>query len=86
MNPEEIKNILQDTFPSCDIEVEEQQGKYSVLVIGEEFGGLNEVERQKKIYAPLTPYITAGRIHAVTVKGCTEKERNPSPNEDLRDN
>lgn len=80
MNTEDIKKLLQDAFPACQIEVSEEQGKYNILVIGEEFAGMNEVARQQKIYAPLTPHITAGRIHAVTVKGSTAEEYNASQN------
>ncbi len=75
MNSEDIKNLLQDAFPSCRIEVTENQGQFRVLVIGEEFKGVTEVVRQQKIYAPLTPHITTGRIHAVTVKASTPEEQ-----------
>ncbi len=81
MNTEDIKKLIQDAFPACEVEVAEQQGKYNILVIGEEFAGINEVARQQKIYAPLTPHITAGRIHAVTVKGCTAAELKESAKE-----
>lgn len=74
MNSEDIKNLLQDKFPKCRIEVIENQGQYKIMVVGEEFAGMNEVARQQKIYAPLASLITTGKIHAVTVKGNTEKE------------
>ena len=54
--------------------MQEDQGQYIVVVIGEVFAGLNSFERQKKIYAPLTELIRSGEVHAVTVQGWTPEE------------
>ena len=74
MGPEEVKATIRNAFPECQVNVEERHGQYQVNVIGNLFEELNPVQRQQKIYAPLSEYITQGRLHAVNVKGWTEEE------------
>lgn len=74
MSSEEVKQIVQQAFPGSKVEVEELQGKYIVSVIGDIFKDMSSLERQKEIYAPLTQYITEGKLHAVSVRGYTQEE------------
>ncbi|MGI9251454.1 MAG: BolA family protein [Pseudohongiellaceae bacterium] len=67
MQGEQIKDIIQQAMPDCQITVEGGDGKYLVSVVGQEFEGLNAVKRQQLIYQLLNEHITSGAIHAITM-------------------
>ena len=69
-----IKDNIQARIPDAEVHVAEQQGKYLVTVIARQFEGLAALARQKMVYAPLTPHIAKGDIHAVTIKAFTPAE------------
>ena len=70
----EIKRRLDEAFDTTEILVEEEQGKYVITVIAEIFEGMKSVERQQTVYAPLTPLISGGVVHAVTIRAYTREE------------
>ena len=78
MTVEEIQRVLQRALADCSIQVEEKEGQYNITVIGDRFINQSLVERQKTVYAPLHPYITQGKLHAVHLKVHTNKEWNTS--------
>ena len=78
MTAEEIQGVLQQAFSDCKIQVEEKEGQYNITIIGDRFTNQSLVERQKTVYAPLHPYITQGKLHAVNLKVWTNKEWNTS--------
>lgn len=45
-----------------------------IIAIGEVFNGIKNIQRQKMIYKPLTPYIIEKKIHAVTIDVFTPQE------------
>ena len=71
---EQIRQLLLEEFPDCDIRVEGGEGKYLVTAVGDVFEGLNAVKRQQAIYKVLNPHISSGAIHAVSMRLMTESE------------
>jgi len=74
----EIEQTLQQAFSDCKIEIKEEEGHYYITVIGNQFANQSLVERQKTVYAPLSHYITEGKLHAVHITVKTEEEWNDS--------
>ncbi len=71
----QIKDLLQEQLPECEINVNGEGGKFQVLAIGDVFAGLNPVKRQQTIYQILNPHIASGAIHAVSMRLMTVQEQ-----------
>ena len=67
MDSDKIKGMLVSTLGDCDIEVEITGNKVVLRIISEDFEGLSQLKRQKKIYAILNDMVSSGEIHAVTM-------------------
>ena len=74
MDSDKIKEMLASTLGDCDIEVEITGNKLVLHVISEDFEGLSQLKRQKKIYAILNEMVSTGEIHAVTMYTNTPSE------------
>ncbi|MBV1876871.1 MAG: BolA/IbaG family iron-sulfur metabolism protein [Pseudomonadales bacterium] len=74
MNEDEIKQLLASGLPGCDIELQSEGNKISVLVVGDLFEGLSRVKRQQLIYGLLNEKIGSGEIHAVSMRCLTQIE------------
>ncbi len=75
MNPDDIKKLIENGLPDCDIKVEGNDGShFQTTIIGEIFEGKTPVQKQKLVYATLGDKITSGEIHALTIKAYTPKE------------
>ena len=76
MNINSIKEKIKKHIPDSKVEVKDKTGTgdhFSVLVISNQFEGINLVNRHKMIYESLSQYITK-EIHALQIKTYTEKE------------
>ncbi len=71
----QIRQLLEERLPDCEIEVHGEGNKFQVLAIGDVFAGLNAVKRQQKIYQILNPHIATGAIHAVSMRLMTLSEK-----------
>lgn len=78
MTLSEIEQTLEQAFSGCKIQVEEREGHYYITVVGDQFANQSLVERQKTVYAPLSRYITEGKLHAIHINVKTDKEWNDS--------
>ena len=74
MEPENVKQLLQEHLADCDIEVASNGGHFDITVVGDVFEGLNAVKKQQLVYAALNPQIADGSIHAVNMKTFTRAE------------
>ena len=74
MSEEEIQQLLQSHIPGCDTEVDIDGSHVSVMVISDQFEGLNTLKKQQLVYGALNAAIADGRIHAVHMKTYTPAE------------
>ena len=78
MDSDQIRELLSESMPDCEVVIEGSDGKYLVTAIGDIFEGLTAVKRQQIVYQILNEHIVSGVVHAVTMRLMTEKERNAS--------
>ena len=74
MDPNEIKKLIENGMPDCDVNVDGDGSHFQATVIGAVFEGKTPVQKQKLVYATLGDKITSGEIHALTIKAYTPKE------------
>ena len=67
----QIKYILEESFPEAEISVSLDGGHLNVSIVSLDFIGLRQVTRQQRVYAPLAQLIAEGKIHAVNIKALT---------------
>ncbi|WP_320827395.1 BolA family protein [Reinekea sp.] len=68
MTVDDVKALLNVTFPDAQIAVEGEGAKFAVSIVAEAFNGLRPVPRQQMVYAVLNDHIASGEIHAVSMK------------------
>ncbi len=56
------------------LQVEVSGNHCSVLVVSDEFEGLNAVKRQQRVYQCLNDKIASGEIHAVNIRALTPEQ------------
>lgn len=71
---DEIQQALEAGLNAEKIEVTGDGYNYQAVVVSDEFEGLNEVKRHQKVYALVKHFITAGTLHALTIKTFTPSE------------
>ncbi len=76
MNEAEIRALLVAGLSGCEIELQAEGNKVSLVLVSEQFSGLNRVKRQQLVYKLLDQKISSGEIHAVTMRCLTPAERN----------
>ncbi len=65
MQPDEIKQLLQNRLSGCEVEVNGDGRHFAIRVIGEVFAGLSPVKKQQLVYGALSEEFADGSIHAV---------------------
>lgn len=65
MQPEELKQLLQDRLAGCEVEVAGDGRHFAIRVVGDVFAGLSPVKKQQLVYAALSEEFANGSIHAV---------------------
>lgn len=68
MTEQEVAALLKKAFPDAEISVSLEGGHVDIHIISSEFEGLRPVNCQRKVYAPLSPLIADGTLHAVNIK------------------
>ncbi len=71
MLPEEVKRLVTEGLPGCEVTAKGDGSHFELVVVGEVFRGKSPVQRQRLVYAALGDRITSGEIHAVTIKAYT---------------
>lgn len=74
MKNKEIESILYKKLKLEEIYVTNDGKHYRIIAIGKIFKNINNIQKQKIIYQPLTKYILNNTIHAVSIKTYTPKE------------
>lgn len=68
----EIERLIQDAFPSAQVEIKDLAGDgnhYAATVVAEEFQGLSRVKQHQLVYAALKGKMDgpAGELHALAL-------------------
>lgn len=74
MQAEQVKQILIDHLPGCDVEVAGEGSNFDLTIIGDVFEGLSAVKQQQLVYGGLNQYIADGDMHAVNMKIYTRSQ------------
>ncbi|MFD2165027.1 BolA family protein [Thalassotalea euphylliae] len=71
MEVSDIEQMIKDAIELDELHVAFDGSQCKVIAVADMFGELSRVKRQQAIYGPLSPAISDGRIHAVTIKTFT---------------
>jgi acid stress-induced BolA-like protein IbaG/YrbA len=74
MQPEVIKQLIEQAIPGVEARVTGDGSHFQADVIGEVFAGKSMLEEQKMVYAAVNEHIASGAIHALTIKAYTPAE------------
>ena len=74
MDPQEITALLKEHINGCETQVLVDGSHVQVVVVSDQFAGLNTLKKQQLVYAGLNQAIADGRIHAVHMKTYTPSE------------
>ncbi len=74
METEEVKQIIEAGIAACEAQVTADGGKYTAIVVSDEFEGKSLLAKQKMVYATVNEHIQSGAIHALTIKAYTKSE------------
>lgn len=69
-----IEKLINDAIELNELHVAFDGSQCKIIAVAELFSELSRVKRQQAIYAPLTPAINDGSIHAVTIKTFTPEQ------------
>ena len=74
MQPNEVKAFLEKALPNATIQVSGAGCDFQLIVVSDDFESMSAVKRQQTVYAHLSPYITDGSIHAVSMQTFSPQE------------
>lgn len=74
MTNEELHLLLAQNMPNSQIITDGDGYHFTATIISEAFTGLSKVKRQQMVYQGVSPYITSGAIHALTLATFTPEE------------
>jgi acid stress-induced BolA-like protein IbaG/YrbA len=74
MNPEKIRQLIQQGMPSASVDVSGGEGKFVAQVVSDDFNQLSLIKRHKLVYACVHDEIASGELHALTIIAKTSAE------------
>lgn len=74
MTADELQQLVAREWIDGLVTVQGGDGRFSLLVVSDDFEGLSEVKRQQKVYASIQSYISSGEIHAVNIRSLTQAQ------------
>ena len=74
METTEVKKIIEAGIAGSEVTVTADGGKYTAVIVSDEFEGKTMVAEQKMVYALVNDHIQSGAIHALTIKAYTKSE------------
>ena len=74
MDPEQVKQLIQQGLPECEVHVTGDGSHFEATVIGEVFAGQTPVKKQQLVYATVNDKIASGELHALSIKTFTPDE------------
>lgn len=74
MEPEQVKQLIQQGLPDCEVHVTGDGSHFEATVIGDVFAGQTPVKKQQLVYATVNDKIASGELHALSIKTFTPDE------------
>lgn len=74
MDPEQVKQLIEQGLPDCEVHVTGDGSHFEATVIGEVFAGQTPVKKQQLVYATVNDKIASGELHALSIKTFTPDE------------
>jgi acid stress-induced BolA-like protein IbaG/YrbA len=74
MDPEQVKQLIEQGLPECEVHVSGDGSHFEATVIGEVFAGQSPVKKQQLVYATVNDKIASGELHALSIKTYTPDE------------
>lgn len=74
MDPEQVKQLIEQGLPECEVHVTGDGSHFEATVIGEVFAGQTLVKKQQLVYATVNDKIASGELHALSIKTYTPDE------------
>ena len=64
----DITQFLKSKFPEADISFDGEDCNSKVLIVSEEFEGLNTLQRHKMVLGALKNHFQSGELHALSLR------------------
>lgn len=74
MDPEQVKQLIEQGLPDCEVHVSGDGSHFEATVIGDVFAGQTPVKKQQLVYATVNDKIASGELHALSIKTYTPDE------------
>lgn len=74
MDLDEIERTIKEGIGDCRVEMQADENRLMLLIVADQFEGLNRVKRQQLVYGLLSEKIASGEIHAVSMRTLTSAE------------
>lgn len=69
-----IKQLLVETLPDAQVEVQANGNSFMLRIVSQSFEGLKALKRQQLVYSCLNDLIKSGEMHAVSMRLFTPQE------------
>lgn len=68
MQPQDVENLIRQSFPDATIQVQGDDGvHFSAVVMDESFRGQNRVQQQRAVMAAIKDKVDSGELHALAL-------------------
>ncbi|KEF31601.1 MAG: BolA/IbaG family iron-sulfur metabolism protein [Gammaproteobacteria bacterium] len=74
MDATEVAELVKESLPGCEVQVQVDGTHYMVVVVGDVFEGLSTIKRQQLINKALFQQVMDGTIHALHPRAFTPAE------------
>ena len=71
---QQVEQLIRQDIQVESLQVEISGNHCTVVIVSNEFEGLNQVKRQQRVYQCLNEKIASGEIHAVNIKALTPEQ------------
>ena len=72
----DITQFLKSRFPEADISLDGEDCNSKVLIVSEQFEGLNSLQRHKLVLGALKDHFKSGELHALSLRTKSPSEVN----------
>ncbi len=69
-----VRERVEAALPGAEVRVEGDASRMMIVVVSDRFEGVARVKKQQLVYAAISNLISAGELHAVTIRALTPGE------------